>query len=49
MNEIFFGSPARIRTRVAGTKTRHDGPLHYGTSGLLESLLRFDYDGTRGR
>ena len=27
----FFGSPARIRTRVPGTKTRDDGPLHYGT------------------
>ncbi len=23
------GSPTRIRTEVAGIKTRHDGPLHY--------------------
>ena len=42
----FFGSPARIRTRVPGTKTRDDGPLHYGTP-LTSSLgPLFVFDGT---
>ena len=25
------GSPGRVRTSVTGSKTRYDGPLHYGT------------------
>ena len=27
--EQLRGSPTRIRTEVGGTKTHHDGPLHY--------------------
>ena len=39
------GSPARIRTRVPGTKTRDDGPLHYGTSSRWRSTYAIELTG----
>ena len=44
---MIIGSPGRSRTCVPWTKTRDDGPLHYGTSGVGQKPLGFDLDALR--